>query len=170
MSRGEQLLSIIGDECMRRAEFALKSESYNAARAGGNFWSGPKGSYYASIACNAAPDGKMWINTVLASNRDDGGAERVRLQQRIDRPAGGDSCIVGTWNCSYTGGSGQVTINGDGTMTDGSKSGRWGLTDARTRTYALSWPNSTDTLVVSSDCRSLAGANNSGVRINATKR
>ena len=116
MSRGEQL------------------PSYSAAQADGNFWCDPKGPYYASIACNAAPDGTMWVNTVVACNRD-GGAERVKLQQPMDGSAGGNSCLVGT---------------------DGSKFGRWGLTDPRTRTYSPSWPNRTDTLTASSDSENLA--------------
>src|SRR5207247_5891541 len=32
-------------------------------------------------------------------------------------------CIVGYWDWSYTGGNSTVTIRGDGTMTDGQKSG-----------------------------------------------
>lgn len=103
ISRGEQLLSITGDECMRRALLAFQEEGYNATWQGANLYLGQKEIHSAYIMCNAAPDGKMWVNIVVASNAGDGnvpGAERVKLQGRMDKSGGGDSggTLKGEWD------------------------------------------------------------------------
>jgi hypothetical protein len=86
VSRGELLLSINGAECMKRAAAALQSEGFSATLQAANLYFGQKGIHSAYIMCNAAPEGKMWVNLVVASEAADGtipGAERERLQARI---------------------------------------------------------------------------------------
>lgn len=87
-SRGEQLLSVNQEECMRRARAALQAEGYTFLTSG-TYSSifGGKSIHTAGILCNPAPEGRMWVNIVVASvsnNENVPGAERVRLQGRME--------------------------------------------------------------------------------------
>src|SRR5207247_2168115 len=87
-------------------------------------------------------------------------------------PPTGDRCLVGSWNWSWPGGQGTVTVyNGGNASGVGSgQQGTWSLVDSRSRTYRISWPgNVVDTVALTPDCRSLSGSNNSGVKISATR-
>jgi len=90
-SRGQQLLAITYDECVRRAPAALQTEGYRIDYAAGAFAVGIKDVHTAVIMCNAAPEGKIWVNIVVASNGDGGGDQRQRLQARMEQPAQGGS-------------------------------------------------------------------------------
>jgi hypothetical protein len=86
-SRGQQNLSITYDECMRRAPAALQAEGYRRDdQPGGNFAVGIKEVHTAVIICSPAPDAKMLVHIVVASNGDGGGVERQRLQAQMERP------------------------------------------------------------------------------------
>lgn len=88
-SRGIQLLAISEQECIERAQKALLAEGYTFLTSSKSF--GGKNIHTAGILCNAAPDGKMWVNIFVASTHNDPtvpGAERERLQARMDRSAG----------------------------------------------------------------------------------
>ena len=92
-SRGEQLLAIDQGECMKRARSALLAEGYTFLTAG-TYSSifGGKSIHTAGILCNPAPENKMWVNIVVASVSTDmnlPGAERVKLQGRMEASAGG---------------------------------------------------------------------------------
>jgi hypothetical protein len=83
-SRGQQLLPIGFDDCVRRASQSLQAEGYAVEYAAGAFAVGRKGVHTGVITCNASPDGKQWINVVVASNGEGGGSERERLQVRME--------------------------------------------------------------------------------------
>jgi hypothetical protein len=86
-SRGQQNLAISYDECMRRAPAALSAEGYRRDdQPGGNFAVGIKGVHTAVIICSPAPEAKMLVHIVVASNGDGGGLERQRLQAQMERP------------------------------------------------------------------------------------
>jgi hypothetical protein len=90
ISRGELLLQISGDECMRRALTAFQSEGYAPTLQGANLYLGQKDIHSAYIMCNAAPEGKIWVNIVVASEAQQGtvpGAERVKLEKRMSSAA-----------------------------------------------------------------------------------
>ncbi len=100
-SRGEQSLSMNQEECMRRARAALQSEGY-VFLTSGTYSSifGGKSIHTAGILCNPGPDGKMWVNIVVASVTNDmniPGAERVRLQGRMEAVAG-PTAVQATWS------------------------------------------------------------------------
>lgn len=86
-SRGQQLLTITYDECVRRASQALQADGHNIDYAAGAFAVGRKDVHTSVIMCNAAADGKQWANIVVASNGEGGGAVRERLQALMERPA-----------------------------------------------------------------------------------
>lgn len=89
-SRGQQTLAISYDECMGRAPAALAAEGYRRDdEPGGNAAVGIKGVHTAVIICGPAPDARMLVNIVVASNGDGGGAERQRLQAQMDRAGSG---------------------------------------------------------------------------------
>ncbi|WP_162388215.1 hypothetical protein [Spirosoma endbachense] len=90
ISRGEQLLAISYDEAYRRARSALQAEGYVNLREGGAHIIAFKQEHSAVIMCNVAPEGKVWINVVVASYSNDAGipgGERVRLLDRMGRAA-----------------------------------------------------------------------------------
>ena len=112
MSRGEQLLPISYNECIRRAEQAYLAEGWVNLGKGGAFVSAFKENNGAYITCNVAPDNKVWANIFVASNSGDSGVpggERVRLQQRMDQSVSG-GCGLGTrwveaeqgWTATWT--------------------------------------------------------------------
>ena len=82
-SRGQQLLPLQFDECVQKAARSLQGEAYAVDYAAGAFAVGRKGVHTAVIACNAAPDAKMWVNIFVASNGEGGGTERQRLQAQM---------------------------------------------------------------------------------------
>lgn len=86
-SRGQQLLAITYDEGIRRAATALQAEGYRLDYSAGAFSVGIKGIHTAVIMCNPAPDAKLTVNIVVASNGQGGGEERQRLQMRMDNSA-----------------------------------------------------------------------------------
>jgi hypothetical protein len=86
MSRGEQLLPISYNECIRRAEQAYLAEGWVNIGKGGAFVNAFKENNGAYITCNVAPENKTWVNIFVASNSGDGsvpGGERVKLQGRM---------------------------------------------------------------------------------------
>lgn len=85
-SRGQQLLAITYDEGIRRAATALQTEGYRLDYSAGAFSVGIKGVHTAVIMCNPAPDSRLTVNIVVASNGQGGGEERQRLQMRMDNP------------------------------------------------------------------------------------
>jgi hypothetical protein len=84
-SRGQQNLAITYDDCLRRAPEALQAESYRIDYDAGDFAVGIKGVHTAVIICSPAPDAKILVHIVVASNGDGGGVERQRLQAQMDR-------------------------------------------------------------------------------------
>jgi hypothetical protein len=75
-SRGQQNLAIGYDECVRRMPAALRAEGYSEdANSGGNFVAGTKAVHTAVIICSPAPDARMLVQIVVASNGDGGGRE-----------------------------------------------------------------------------------------------
>jgi len=109
-SREVQNLSISYDECKSRARRALEAEGYTIENQGGDnnrdyYFADYKDIHTAIIACNSSPDGKIWVNVFVASclstrNGNVPGAERVKLQERMDRPStdgGQNSNLVGDW-------------------------------------------------------------------------
>jgi hypothetical protein len=85
-SRGQQILAIGYEECVRRMPAALQGEGYRIDYNAGNFAVGIKGVHTAVIMCNPAPDAMMAVNIVVASNGEGGGRERQQLQAQMDRP------------------------------------------------------------------------------------
>jgi hypothetical protein len=86
MSRGEQLLPISYNECIRRAEQAYIAEGWVNIGKGGAFVNAFKENNGAYITCNVAPENKIWANIFVASNSGDSnvpGGERVKLQTRM---------------------------------------------------------------------------------------
>jgi len=84
-SRGQQNLAISYDECVRRMAVALQAEGYGRdANSGGNFVAGTKGVHTAVIICSPAPNARMLVQIVVASNGDGGGYERQKLQARME--------------------------------------------------------------------------------------
>src|SRR6188472_1391405 len=82
-SRGQQELPITWEECVKRAGGALQAEGYRIDQPS-PFAVGIKGVHTAVIMCNPSAGQKMWVNIVVASNGEGGGAERQRLQGRMD--------------------------------------------------------------------------------------
>lgn len=113
-SRGIQLLAISEQECVDRAQRALLAEGYTFLTASKSF--GGKNIHTAGILCNAAPDGKMWVNIFVASTHTDPevpGAERVKLQGRMEQ-APEPVPVEADWNTNatqYRGKNIRVTFN-----------------------------------------------------------
>jgi hypothetical protein len=84
-SRGQQLLSITYEDCVRRATLALQAEGYRIDHAAGNFSVGMKEVHTAVIICNPLPEAKEVVNIVVGSNGDGGGCHRERLQAQMER-------------------------------------------------------------------------------------
>ena len=107
MSRGEQLLPISYNECIQRAEQAYNAEGWVNIGKGGAFVNAFKENNGAYIMCNVAPENKIWVNIVVASNSGNSnvpGAERVCLQTQMERP--GNGCAkpkppVSTGTCTF---------------------------------------------------------------------
>jgi hypothetical protein len=107
-SRGIQNLSISFDECKSRARRALDAEGYTIENQGGSFnsdffFAGYKDVHNAVITCNSSPEGKTWANIFVASctgnrNANVPGAERVRLQQRMDQSSSAGCGLGRVWN------------------------------------------------------------------------
>ncbi len=85
-SRGQQLLPLNFQDCVRRASQALTNEGYRVDYAAGAFAVGVKDVHTAVIMCNAGPESKQWINIVVASNGEGGGLERTKLQSQMESP------------------------------------------------------------------------------------
>jgi hypothetical protein len=87
-SRGQQSLAISYDECVRRMPAALQAEGYSKdPNSGGNFVAGSKAVHTAVIICGPAPEAKMLVQIVVASNGEGGGRERQQLQAQMDQPS-----------------------------------------------------------------------------------
>jgi hypothetical protein len=100
-SRGEQRLPITYEVAMQRAKAALMAEGYVNLNEGGAFISGYKDNNTAIIMCNVAPDATTWINIVVASIANDAsipGAERVKLQNRMNQSNAVSGILFGEWN------------------------------------------------------------------------
>jgi hypothetical protein len=92
-SRGQQNLAISYDECVRRMPAALQAEGYNRdGNSGGNFVAGYKAVHTAVIICSPAPEAKMLVQIVVASNGDGGGRERQCLQAQMEQPGASSKC------------------------------------------------------------------------------
>lgn len=102
MSRGEQLLSISYDECMRRAEQAFSSEGWVNIGKGGAYVNAFKESHGAYIMCNVAPEKKIWVNIVVASSSQNNfsGSERVKLQEQMGNPKSNQTASTTCWKWS----------------------------------------------------------------------
>ncbi len=107
-SRGQQNLAISYDDCVRRMASALQAEGYRRDdQPGGNFAVGIKDPHAAVIICGPAPDNKMLVQIVVASNGDGGGHERQCLQAQMERPGtyngcGGNNVGGASANVSYS--------------------------------------------------------------------
>ena len=121
LSRGIQELPAGFDECVKRAERALQAEGYGITFSGGGkgdkVLMGYKDIHSASIMCNMAPEGKTWVNIVVASSANNGdvpGAERVKLQGRMEQPSnagtGGSKLNSLTVNPSAVAPGGKLTV------------------------------------------------------------
>src|SRR5579859_8159666 len=92
-SRGQQTLALKYDECVKRMGSALQALGYRRDdQPGGNFAVGIKNPHMAMIICGPTTDGKMLVQTVVASNGDGGGRERVCLQTEMEKPGSDPSC------------------------------------------------------------------------------
>lgn len=97
-SRGQQNLAIGYDVCVRRMSAALSAEGYRRDdQPGGNFAAGIKDPHTAVIICGPAPEGRMLVQIVVASNGDGGGRERQCLQAQMEQP-GASRCGGGGGN------------------------------------------------------------------------
>ena len=89
-SRGQQNLALSYDDCVRRMPAALQAAGYSQdGNSGGNFVAGTKAIHTAVIICSPAPEAKMFVQIVVASNGDGGGRERQCLQAEMERPGSG---------------------------------------------------------------------------------
>jgi len=120
-SRGQQNLAITYDECGRRASLALQAEGYRIDYATGGFTVGIKDIHTAVITCNTAPENRIWVNVVVASNGGGGGEQRQRLQAQMDRPNDGQArgCGLGArWRVTDGGWNGIWTRRGNSDVFD----------------------------------------------------
>jgi len=86
---------------------ALQNEGYTKdGNSGGNFVAGTKAIHTAVIICSPAPESRMLVQIVVASNGDGGGRERQCLQAQMDQP--------GPSRCGYSGGPGPSGQSGCG--------------------------------------------------------
>jgi len=137
-SRGQQNLALGYDECVQRMSVALAAEGYSKdSNSGGNFVAGYKAIHTAVIICSPAPEAKMFVQIVVASNGEGGGTERQRLQAQMDRPGSGTSggCGLGMrWDESEEGWAGTWTRRGNSNIFDvmSSKPGLQSLTAVQT--------------------------------------
>jgi len=125
MSWGEQLLSISGEECMRRTPLAFRAEGFYPESPDTNTTFATKGTHSAYLRCIAEPErGRTRIIIVVASNTNDGnvpGAERVRLQRRMEQPGAvsGGGCGLGArWEESEEGWAAIWTRRGNSNVFD----------------------------------------------------
>ena len=92
-SRGQQNLAITYDDCVRRMSGALQAEGYNKdPNSAGNFVAGTKAVHTAVIICGPAPESRMLVQIVVASNGDGGARERQCLQAQMERPGSYSGC------------------------------------------------------------------------------
>jgi hypothetical protein len=123
MSRGEQLLPISYDECIRRAERAYTDEGWVNIGKGGAYVNAFKENNGAYIMCNVAPENKIWVNIVVASSSGDSGvpgSERVKLQGRMGQSSASVAgCGLGrTWSDTESGISQTWTRRGSSDVFD----------------------------------------------------
>lgn len=143
MSRGEQLLPISYDECMKRAENAFNNEGWVNIGKGGAFVTAFKENHGAYIMCNVAPENKIWVNIVVASssqNNNVPGAERVKLQERMNQSGSGN--LAGDWESSYQGTWKPTTIRQEGNklwFTNEFGNTSAGFFESSTRVKASDW-------------------------------
>jgi hypothetical protein len=157
---------------------ALQNEGYSRdANSGGNFVAGSKGVHTAVIICSPAPDSKMLVQIVVASNGDGGGLERQRLQAQMEQPSAvngsNDSYTVWIWAYgSPLEAHGEVHMYPDG-RAQWTGDGRWGKWSREENAIVFDWRpqhDSIDTLYMSRDGRMMTGTNREGVNIRATLR
>ena len=92
ISRGQQIMSIAYDDCLRRAYSAFTAEGWVNIGTSGNAVNGYKASNSSYIVCSPAPNNQMAVHIFVASSSGDAnvpGAERVRLQNRMAEAGGG---------------------------------------------------------------------------------
>ena len=178
-SRGQQNLAITYDECVRRMPAALQAEGYaQDPNSGGNFVAGSKAVHTAVIICSPAPESRMLVQIVVASNGDGGGVERQRLQAQMERPGAvnknNDSYTTWTWAYAPPGQQpephGEVRMYADGRAW-WSGDGRWGKWSRSGNQIVIDWRpqnSSVDTLYLSRDGTVMTGANKDGWNIRAT--
>lgn len=136
VSRGQQILSIGYEECLRRAQGAFSAEGWGNIGTSGNAVNAFKGIHASYIVCNPAPDAKMAVNVFVASTSNDSGVpgyERQRLQARMEGanpppPATADSC----WRWQFemkTGRRDEAMLrlkpNGEASLAKWGITGRW---------------------------------------------
>ncbi len=133
MSRGEQLLPISYDECMRRAEQSFAREGWVNIGKGGAFVQAFKENHGAYIMCNGAPENKIWVNVVVASSSPDKnvpGAERVKLQERMGQSQSESSGFTGNWTYQDGSFSDTFIFSANGTVitpNNSSVTARWSV-------------------------------------------
>ena len=185
-SRGQQSLALSYDDCVRRMPAALQGEGYGQdPNSGGNFVAGTKAIHTAVIICSPAPEARMLVQIVVASNGDGGGRERQCLQAQMEQPGASrcgatgntnsNNCVNWTWAYAPAGqepvvhGSDAVTICSNGTARDwrGSKA-TWQQSG---NVITLTWESGNwDRLYLSADGRVMTGTNKDGWGVRGTRQ
>ena len=104
VSRGQQILSITYEECLRRAQGAYSAEGWVNIGTSWNAVNAFKDNHAAYIVCNPDPNGKMAVNVFVASSTNDSGVpgyERQKLQGRMDQSASNNQPRCENWAWAY---------------------------------------------------------------------
>lgn len=119
-SRGQQSLTLSYDDCVRRMPAALQNEGYREdPNSGGNFVAGSKGVHTAVIICSPAPESKMLVQIVVASNGNGGGRERQCLQAQMEKIGKYNDCgSAGTGGNTFASPNGIRWLYQDGNFSD----------------------------------------------------
>jgi len=115
------------------------------------------------LATFVAADGQAFAQagstggTIGKTDKSASGGENSTRPSNRSRPTTASGCsVAGAWLWKWQGQTTVVTLNGDGTATaTNANSGSWTCTG---RTVVIHWIASTDTLVLSSDGKSLTGS------------
>jgi hypothetical protein len=124
MSYGERILQVSNDDCMRRAERALRSEGYNPGNQGNNSVFGTKRNQSAYILCVDDRNERNRTRVIIITASRGGGGEsteRANLERRMERSGGGGGggCGLGRRITEYENGfTGIWTRRGRGSTYD----------------------------------------------------
>ncbi len=132
MSYGEQFLPVNDQECIRRVPIAYRAEGFSPGAPSVNTTYATKGIHAAYIRCLGEPEkSRTRVIIVVGSSSSDEnipGAERVKLQRRMESPGGslvpatgvvpasGCTGFQGSWSTNY----GIVTVSVNGNRASGS--------------------------------------------------